>query len=190
MQIAENKNVKPGRRRLKDFIDNRDGVAAIEFAMLALPFFLLVFAILETCIAFAAQQVMSNAMDDVARSVRTGQERGLTEEKLKEEICNKLNVITTSCLDNLVVDLRAYPSFPEAAKGGYRVLDPNIVITGGGVETPPGSAPGGALTINTLRVFYKWPVMTDIMRKYMHNIEGNKTLLYATVTWQNEPFDD
>ena len=43
---------------------------------------------------------------------------------------------------------------------------------------------------NMLRVFYKWPVMTDFMRKVMSNLKDGKTLHFATVTWQNEPFDD
>ena len=50
--------------------------------------------------------------------------------------------------------------------------------------------PGKALTKNMLRVFYKWPVITDFMRKSMSNLKGSKTLHFASVTWQNEPFDD
>ena len=41
-----------------------------------------------------------------------------------------------------------------------------------------------------LRVFYRWPVITDFMSKAMSNLKGGKTLHFATVTWQNEPFDD
>ena len=41
-----------------------------------------------------------------------------------------------------------------------------------------------------LRVFYRWPVMTDFMSKSMSNLKGGKTLHFASVTWQNEPFDD
>ena len=51
-------------------------------------------------------------------------------------------------------------------------------------------APGPSMSINMLRVFYKWPVMTDFMRKSMSNLKDGKTLHFATVTWQNEPFDD
>jgi hypothetical protein len=50
--------------------------------------------------------------------------------------------------------------------------------------------PGPSMTKNMLRVFYKWPVMTDFMRKSMSNLKDGKTLHFATVTWQNEPFDD
>ena len=41
-----------------------------------------------------------------------------------------------------------------------------------------------------LRVFYPWPVMTDFMSKWMSDIKGGKTLHFASVTWQNEPFDE
>jgi hypothetical protein len=32
--------------------------------------------------------------------------------------------------------------------------------------------------------------MTDVMRERMSNLKGYKALLFATATWQNEPFDD
>ncbi len=63
----------PGR-----FLRDRSGSTAIEFAALALPFSMLVFAILESCIAFAGQEVMANATDDVARQLRTGQVRSVS----------------------------------------------------------------------------------------------------------------
>jgi hypothetical protein len=30
--------------------------------------------------------------------------------------------------------------------------------------------------------------MTDLMARYMSNLKGGKILLFASVTWQNEPF--
>jgi hypothetical protein len=32
--------------------------------------------------------------------------------------------------------------------------------------------------------------MTDFMAKSLANLNDNATLHYASVTWQNEPFDD
>ncbi|MBP0685458.1 pilus assembly protein, partial [Mycobacterium tuberculosis] len=52
--------------------DNR-GSVAIEFALIALPFFLLIFAVVEVTLSFTAEQVMSNTVDDIARQLRTGQ---------------------------------------------------------------------------------------------------------------------
>ena len=55
------------------FMRNQGGSTAIEFAVLAIPFSSLVFAILESCIAFAGQQVLTNADDEVTRQLRTVQ---------------------------------------------------------------------------------------------------------------------
>lgn len=175
---------------LRRFGRNRDGAAAIEFAMLAMPFMLLVFAILETCLSFAAQQVLSNAMDDVAREVRTGQIRTINQAELKEAFCEKIDVIVTSGCPGLEVDLRSYTSFRLAAADSYAVRNGDIFIERGGALLPLAASPGSALSINTMRVFYKWPVLTDIMRKYVANVGDSQTLLFATVTWQNEPYEE
>ena len=49
------------------FLTRRDGATAIEFALLALPFFLIVFASLETFLAFSAEQLFANANETMAR---------------------------------------------------------------------------------------------------------------------------
>jgi len=62
-------------RAIARFMRERQASTAIEFTALAIPFALLVFAILESCISFAAQEVLTNATDDIARQLRTGQLR-------------------------------------------------------------------------------------------------------------------
>ncbi|HEV7253269.1 MAG TPA: TadE/TadG family type IV pilus assembly protein [Mesorhizobium sp.] len=168
------------------FRRDKRGAVAIEFTLLAIPFCMLVFAILETCIAFASQQVMANATDDVARLLRTGQIKAadMSEDKLKTLICGELSIIASNCKSNILVDLREFPTFALAAKERIKVANGDIDTTGFAVK------PGKSMTKNMLRVFYKWPVMTDFMRKSMSNLKDGKTLHFASVTWQNEPFDD
>jgi Flp pilus assembly protein TadG len=179
---------------LNRFLRDRSGSAAIEFVALALPFSMLVFAILESCISFAGQEVMANATDDVARQVRTGHLRttGLTTqqatEKVEQEICARLEIMVAKGCPGLSVDLRKYDTFADAAAAGFTISDGDIVLSGAG-NTFTVSA-GGSGTINMLRVFYKWPVMTDFMSKWMSNAGDGKTLHYASTTWQNEPFEN
>src|SRR3546814_2890028 len=59
-----------GWRRL---LRSRDGAAAIKFAILAIPYFLIVFAIIETFVAFTGEQLVVNAVDTMSRKLRTGQ---------------------------------------------------------------------------------------------------------------------
>ena len=172
------------------FTKNSEGTTTIEFVMLALPFSLLVFAILESCISFAGQQLLSNAADTVAREIRTGQLKAadITEASLKDEICSHIDILVAAGCPELEVDLREFATFEQAAavkikyigSGDSRDIDTSDFEV----------SPGPSLTKNMLRVFYRWPVITDLMRKSLSNIQGSKTLHFASVTWQNEPFND
>ncbi|PAQ08538.1 MULTISPECIES: TadE/TadG family type IV pilus assembly protein [Mesorhizobium] len=174
------------------FLGDRRGSTALEFAMLAVPFALLVFAILESCISFAGQEVMANIADDVARQLRTGQIRqaNVTEATLKTMICSRLEIMVAKDCPGLLVDLREYPTFADAASARFKIQDGEIVLTQGTSAKTFTVAPGLAESINMLRVFYKWPVMTDFMAKSMANLKDGNTLHFASVTWQNEPFDN
>ena len=173
---------------LARFLRNRSGSTAIEFTLLSIPFAMLVFAILESCISFAGQQVMSNVTDDIARQLRTGQLKPsatLTETALKNMICDRLEIIVAEGCPGLEVDLQEYDTFEDAAKVRIKLTaDRDLDTSGFKVD------PGLSQTKNMLRVFYKWPVITDFMSKLVSNLKGGKTLHFATVTWQNEPFDD
>ncbi|WP_245470055.1 TadE/TadG family type IV pilus assembly protein, partial [Mesorhizobium sp. M2C.T.Ca.TU.002.02.1.1] len=86
---------KAHARSRPGFFSDRRGSTAMEFAMLAIPFALLVFAILESCISFAGQEVMANITDDVARQLRTGQlqKTNVSEASVKQLICSRLEII-------------------------------------------------------------------------------------------------
>jgi Flp pilus assembly protein TadG len=189
-------NGMDGKARAKPrpgFFSDKRGSTAMEFAMLAIPFALLVFAILESCISFAGQEVMANITDDVARQLRTGQlkKANVTQDSIKQLICDKMAIIVAnSCSDRLLVDLKEYTTFADAAAAGFKIVNGDIVLTQGTNSATFGVSPGLAESKNMLRVFYKWPVMTDFMAKQMANLNGGNTLHFASVTWQNEPFDD
>src|SRR5262245_65256032 len=102
---------------LSRFARNRDGATAHEFVILAIPFAMLVFAILESCISFAAQEVLTNATDDIARQLRTGQLRSadVNATSLKKMICDRLDIVVAKGCPDLVVDLREFPTFAAAA---------------------------------------------------------------------------
>ncbi|KFB11331.1 TadE/TadG family type IV pilus assembly protein [Nitratireductor basaltis] len=171
---------------LRRYYRDRNGVAAIEFAMLAFPFFLLLFAILESCIAFAAQQLIANTTADIARQVRTGQLKleDVEDGKIQSLICDRISLLVSAGCPGLEVDLRQYSSFEAAAKEKIK-WTPN-----GDLDTTDFDVnPGGPLSPNMLRVFYRWPVVTDIMRKRVSNLPDGKTLLFASNTWRNEPFN-
>ncbi len=50
----------------------RDGATAVEFALVALPFFALVGACLENGIVFWEQEILQQAVSDASRQIYTG----------------------------------------------------------------------------------------------------------------------
>lgn len=175
-----------GRRRggprflrfLARFLKNRSGSTAIEFTALALPFSALVFAILESCISFAGQEVLANATDDIARQMRTGQLKPAdvnTPEKLHKLLCDRLEVIVAKGCPGLAFDLQQVDTFGEAANKKWQ-LPPDL---------------GKALTKNILRVTYDWPAITNYTHWLVTDAKrGKSTTHFAMAVWQNEPFDD
>jgi Flp pilus assembly protein TadG len=172
---------------LRRLCGDRRGSVPTEFALLAIPFALLVFATLESCISFASQELLANATDDVARMIRTGQVKAadITKTSLKTMICDRIKIVTATGCPGLEVDLREYATFSDAAKERIKFTSDRDIDTAG-FDVKPGKS----MSKNMLRVFYRWPVITDLMAKSMSNLKDNKTLHFASVTWQNEPFDD
>lgn len=169
------------RRRglLRRFRRDRKGVAAVEFSLLALPFFLMMFATIETSIVFLAELTLDQAVDQVGRTVRTGQaqQANLTKDAFKQKICDRVSFIL-DC-KKLDVDVANYTNFsdiPPPLKNG--VLDTSGF----------GYAPGPKSTVTAVRAFYRWPIVTDMMRKYLADNGDGTHLLYAISAFRTEPF--
>jgi len=182
------------------FRRDRDGGVAIEFAILAIPFFLLVFAIIETCVAFAAEQTLNYAVDKLGRQLRTGQitfntgeATDITEKEFKTEFCNQLSIMIACGKDvdtRLFIDLKSYASF-----GAMPTKVPRKSGTWGDLDTTGFTFnPGGSASINMLRAFYKWKVTADLVRPYITNIrDGSSTpeyyLIVSTTAYRNEAYE-
>jgi Flp pilus assembly protein TadG len=189
MNSTEIQTAVPKKKQRPSFFSSfgkdKRGSTAIEFALLIFPFTLLMFAVIETGISFGTQQLMSNVMDDVSRSLRVGDIRpeAVTATSIKTLICNGIKTFVAAGCPDLVVDLRTYSSFAAVPLTIAYKVDGDIDTAGFAVT------PGGALTINQIRVFYRWKIKTDLIRKYLATMPGGKTLLFTTLTWRNEPYD-
>ncbi|MEO1700730.1 MAG: TadE/TadG family type IV pilus assembly protein [Pseudomonadota bacterium] len=166
------------------FRRDRKGATAIEFTLLALPFFALVFAIVETSISYTTEQYMSNVADRLSRDIRTGRITASTHNKsqFRTLLCDRLRALASPGCPGMSFDVRSYGSFLAVPKG-VTYSEPGVVDTSGWDYKP-----GGSGSINSIRIVYEWPVYTDIMKKYMAGLKNGKNLLYASNTWQNEPF--
>jgi Flp pilus assembly protein TadG len=184
---------------------SKDGAAAIEFALLAIPYFLIVFAIIETFIAYTGEQLVANAVDTMARKLRTGNityQPGRTtyksETDFRRAFCDEISIMIKcseeeiATPNKLLLDVRSFASFdlipttiPRSASGGpFGELDTSSFAY----------APGPAKSINMLRAYYRWDVITDLIRPYITNVrpEGggrpNYFLIVETSAFRAEDY--
>jgi len=170
-----------GRRSWREIARDRSGVAAVEFAMLGLPFLLLLLLLLETGGIFIAELVMDQAVSTVGREVRTGQvtNADLTEAEFKNKICQEVNFLFDCA--NLHVDLRTYGSF-SSISNAVPVKDGDIDGSGFAYTKP------GSEQIAALKVYYKWPLYTEIMRSSITDMSDRSFVIVGTAVFQTEPF--
>ncbi|MBC8130335.1 MAG: hypothetical protein H7Y08_08445, partial [Rhizobiaceae bacterium] len=150
-------------------------------AILAIPFFVTVFAIVETSLVFLAELTLDQSVDRVARKVRTGEleRKGADEAALRSDICSGVAFLL-DC-DKLVIDLKIYEAFSDLPPPSP-VVDGDVRPEGFGYEL------AGPEAITALRVYYKFPIQTDIMRSFLSDMEDGSHLLFSMAAFRTEPF--
>lgn len=104
-------------KAFRRFARARCGSAAVEFALVLMPFFLLTFGLAEVAMIGFAQTSLDFAVSETARQIRTGQAQtgGVTEGQIKAQLCDEVNnFIVMGCDGNLFLDVRRFDSFVDA----------------------------------------------------------------------------
>jgi Flp pilus assembly protein TadG len=169
-------------RTVRRFAQGKDGVAAVEFAIVAAPFLALMFAIMETSLIFFASQTLETAVADSARLIMTGQAQAqkYTAAQFKTEVCNRIKGLF-DCAGGLQVDVKTYTAFGS-------VDNSKPVDVNGNLKTDFGYAPGGPGEIVVVRLMYQFPVYASLLGFNLSDMAGGKRLVMATAAFRNEPY--
>lgn len=203
-EVSEKKSFFKKGGLLSRFCRAKSGSAALEFGILAIPYSLIVFATIETFVAYTAEQVLNAGVDEMARKIRTGQitfnmnrpATDKTELQFRQLFCQEIAVMLTcdeteaATPKKLYIDLRSFSSFAKMPKkvetvssAAYSDID----------ETKLDYRPGGPGSLNMLRAMYRWQIMTDIMRPYLTNIRpaggiATDYLIVSTTAFKSEGY--
>ena len=79
-------------RSVRALSRDRRGSVAVEFSFIAIPFFMLLFGVLETGLVFFGNSMLDKATADAARLVRTGQAQAqnMTASQFHDYICTQV----------------------------------------------------------------------------------------------------
>jgi len=166
---------------VRRFARGTSGTAAIEFSLIALPFFSLMFAIFDASLIYFSTSALENGVSSAARLIRTGQAQtaALTQAQFRTLVCNNIAPLL-ACDGRLMLDVRKYNSF-------------------GTIASPPALDGNGNFTNNTqfqmgvagdvivVRAFYAWPMFSPTGYVFS-NMSGHNRLVSASTAFKNEPF--
>ncbi|WP_181704649.1 TadE/TadG family type IV pilus assembly protein [Chthonobacter rhizosphaerae] len=164
------------------FARRADGSVAVEFAIVSVPFFALLFAILETALIFFVGQILDTAVTQAARQIRTGQvqQTKLNADGFKALVCSGLAGFG-DCAGNLAVEVVRYDDFNSVTLGSPVGAD-------GKVKDDFGFDPGKRGDVVVVRGFYQWPAFFNMFGTSSTPLANGKHLLGAAVAFRNEPF--
>jgi Flp pilus assembly protein TadG len=179
--------------RLRRWNKNDGGFTAVEFAIIALPFVMLLFGTIAVCLYFFTVFTMENAVWQAARSIRTGQfQQGLgtyaglkTDEDrkkaFKQALCAKAPPYI-EC-DKAVVMV-------QSNAGGFGSISPPVCASNGQMvdQSKAEFNAGTASSVVLVTVCYPWSFGGKLPFLATSNIKDGSLLIQASVTFRTEPY--
>lgn len=162
----------------------REGSTAVEFALVATPFFFMMFAVLEIAFVFVLDSALENAAIETGRLVRTGQAsaQGFDGAVFKSRMCARMSIFSTNCSARLSVDVRELPRFTNP-----NPPDP----TAGGVfsEADLTYQNGRPRSIMLVRAWYRHTLFTPFLHQGLSRMGNGQAVLTAATAFRNEPWE-
>lgn len=191
MQRAERHALRFARR----FKQEEDGATAVEFAFVSLPFFALLFGIMELAIVFFVNSALVHATTEAGRLIRVGnfQACGGADE-FKAIVCSEMKGIA-NCSKNLRVDVVEGDSFKTITLPDIPPVQPlDDTKTGQDAipQTPNGDFDenGSGDTLVVRSTFYYRLVLPPLLTRLDSPSGSGARTMVATTAFRNEPFPD
>jgi Flp pilus assembly protein TadG len=177
MSVQQNR-----RPRLSRLLCDRQGNAAIEFALVALPFFILAFGMLEVGGIFWGNYELDNLTRSAARLIRTGEAQSgtLTQAQIVAQVCDRA-VALTNCATKLKISVQTFNDFAS-------VTGPVATDKDGNLQQTFPYQPAGPSQIVLVASFYEWPLIGPSSLALLSNLANGNYLLQSWAVLETEPF--
>jgi len=169
--------------KIKRWIVEDDGVAAIEFALVGLPFIIMLVGFIEVCLFFSSAVSLEGAANDAARMIRTGQVQAAGDpvQAFQNELCNQVsNLINCAGIQYEVTPI------PNNSFSDVSQLQPKFDKNGNLIIPPfdTGTSSGDVL----VRVVYQYVFLTPFLGRIITGGAATQAMLMSTIIIQNEPY--
>lgn len=168
---------------IKKYAARKDGVTAIEFGLLAVPFFFLILGIIEVSLFYASGVTLEGAAMSASRMIRTGQAQlsGDPQAAFEQVMCDRVGALI-NC-DQIVYEvINLGESFTAAA-----LATPGFDADGNLISS--GFDPGGSDEVVLVRLSYRHDFFTPTMGAFLGDDSGtNSSVHLSTVVMRTEPY--
>jgi Flp pilus assembly protein TadG len=160
------------------------GFTAVEFALVAPWFLMLLFGIMAVGLFFFTTFALENAVDQAARLIRTGQaqESGMTADQFKTKVCENAPGYV-DCAGKMRVNV--------VSGVDPSTLAPPSCTDSGGALVPAASTtftPGGSGNYVLVTVCYEMELASKIPFLHLGEMGNGSALIQAATTFKTEPY--
>lgn len=182
------------RKLLRRWRRDESGATAVEMAMVALPFLMLLFGIMTVCLFYFANFAIENAVWQAARAIRTGQLQngqgaysGTTTNADKKAAFKKaLCAAAPSFLDcngKAVVIVQSNANFSGISQPSC-TSDGNIISDGSAAFSA-----GAGSSVVLVTVCYPWTLGGKLPLFKLGDLKDGSVLMQASVAFRSEPYN-
>lgn len=175
-----------GSRLVRRWSRDDKGVTALEFGLVAAPFFMLLYGIIGVGLYFFTTFTLENAVEQASRLLRTGQaqQANMTASQFKTKLC-ELVPGHIDCQGKVLVNVK---SFDDSADITPDEL-PSCLGADRALSGTTSYAPGGASQVVLVWVCYEWEFAKSIPFLNFSDMAGGSRLIQATTTFRTEPYN-
>lgn len=162
-------------------VKDKQGASAIEFALLAMPFFIMLFGVMEVAFMFFVDSTLSAALQTSVRSVRTGsaQTAALDLKGFKAKVCDNM-AYAFNCNTDLLVRADVLTDMSSVTYA-TAVSSGNIAVT----ESFDIGKSGDYVLV---QAFLPWSRILTMYGTNDATLADGRYVLAAATLFKNEPF--
>jgi Flp pilus assembly protein TadG len=171
----------------RDFAVDTRGSTAIEFALVATPFLMMIFGVINTGMYYYSVNSLDRGIEDASRAVRTGeaQKAGKTVGDFKTLVCNAASgYVDCSKVEILLQSVPEWQNLtPQACQSA------GVLTTGTGTGTDLlQSYTGTQNQVVLVTACYKWETAKYLPFFKLGNLGDGSMLIQSSTAFRTEPY--
>ncbi|AHB48460.1 pilus biosynthesis protein TadE [Hyphomicrobium nitrativorans NL23] len=180
---------------VRRFRGDTRGTTAVEFALVATPFFLLMMGIMTVGMQYLALHSLEHAVGEASRQIRTGQAQkaGMTVDDFRKMVCDEAGS-TIACDSRLVVHFRSAERFRDLVPMPSCIVDDGLAPPSGAGDDSLVTAVGEEDRKVVVNICYDWVMGMQLWQSIWGLISptpttgSGKIILSAATVFQTEPY--